>query len=312
MILIAFPLVVRSEYAVFVLNMGLIFAMLAASWDILSGYSGQLSFGHAGFFGAGAYTAILSVMHYGVNPWLAMLLGAVMTGIIAFLTGVLTLRLRGPYLALMTLALSQVLHILVIIFPDFTRGSLGISGYEGLLRATDYIGYYYVGLALAALVVVSLYLFGKSRYGVTLRAIRDDELKARTMGINTTAYKVVAFVLSGAVAGLAGGYYGFLLKVLTPGVFDVMHFSAMPIALSIMGGIGTIIGPGVFALIFGVIGELLTSFGPGYNYVLLGLLVVLTVIYMPQGLWSKFMLRSPARTGSKAKATAAKGEENAA
>jgi branched-chain amino acid transport system permease protein len=281
-ILIAMPIFIQTTYVIYVVNIGFILAILSTSWDILSGYSGQLSFGHAGFFGAGAYIATLSVVHYDINPWIAMIFGMIGTGIFAFLVGVITLRLKGPYLALMTLALSQVFSIVVIINPDFTRGSLGISGYEGLLDPTNTTGYYYVGLALTVIVMSILYIFGKSKYGVILRSIRDDEVKAKSMGINTTAYKVAVFVLSGGVAGLA-----------------VMHYSAMPIAMAMMGGIGTIIGPGVFALIFGVVGELLNEIGTGYNFVVLGLLVILAVIYMPKGLWTRFMLKQSPKGGEK-------------
>ena len=286
LVLLALPALAQSSYLVYVATIALVYAMLASSWDILSGYSGLLSFGHAGFFGVGAYCAVLLVYHLQISPWLALIAGAAGGGILALLVGAITLRLRGPYLALMTLAAAQIVAVLVLINVSWTRGSLGISGYTGLVEGSDYIAYYYIALVMAVGIVFGLYRLGKSRYGLVLRALRDDELKVQTLGVNTARNKIIVFTISGAVAGLAGGYYGFMVQVLTPDVFDPVAFSGLVIGMAMMGGMGTIFGPAIFALIYGAVSQLLQEFlGVGYDAAVLGLLIILAVVFMPQGLW---------------------------
>lgn len=290
LILFALPTLAQSSYLVYVATIALVYAMLAASWDILTGYSGLLSFGHAGFFGTGAYCAVLMVYHLGVSPWLALIFGAAGGGLLAIVVGAITLRLRGPYLALMTLAAAQIVAVLVLIESDWTRGTLGLSGYAGLVDGRNYIAYYYIALVITVGVVYGLYRLGESRYGLVLRALRDDELKVQTMGVNTARNKMIVFTVSGLVAGLAGGYFGFMIQVLTPDVFSPVAYTGLVIGMAIMGGMGTIFGPAIFALIYGAVSQLLQQFlGTGYDAAVLGILIILAVIFMPQGLWPVLM-----------------------
>jgi branched-chain amino acid transport system permease protein len=285
-----------SSYLVYVATIALVYAMLASSWDILSGYSGLLSFGHAGFFGLGAYCAVLLVSNLHLNPWLALLAGPVGGGLLALLVGAITLRLRGPYLALMTLAAAQIISVLVLTNSSWTRGALGVSGYEGLVAGSNFVGYYYIALVLTVGVVFGLYRLSKSRYGLVLRALRDDELKVQTLGVNTSRNKLFVFTVSGAAAGLAGGYYGFMVQVLTPDVFDPVSFSGLVIGMAMMGGMGTIFGPAFFALIYGAASQVLEQFlGTGYDAAVLGLLIILAIVFMPQGLWPILVGKSKLR-----------------
>jgi branched-chain amino acid transport system permease protein len=289
-LLFALPTLAQSSYLVYVATIALVYAMLAASWDILTGYSGLLSFGHAGFFGTGAYCAVLLVYHLGIPPWLALIFGAAGGGLLALAVGAITLRLRGPYLALMTLAAAQIVAILVLVNSDWTRGSLGLSGYSGLVDGGNYIAYYYIALVMTVGVVYGLYRLGESRYGLVLRALRDDELKVQTMGVNTARNKLIVFTVSGLVAGLAGAYFGFMVQVLTPDVFSPVAYSGLVIGMAMMGGMGTIFGPAVFALIYAAVSQLLQEFlGSGYDAAVLGILIVLAVIFMPRGLWPLLM-----------------------
>jgi branched-chain amino acid transport system permease protein len=286
-----------SSYVVYVATIGLVYAMLAASWDILSGYSGQLSFGHAGFFGTGAYTAVLLTYHLDVPPWLGLVVGALAGGLLALVVGGLTLRLRGPYLALMTLAAAQIMAVLVLVNSDWTRGTLGVSGYAGLVGGGNYVGYFYIALALTVLVVAFLRYVGQSRYGLVLRAIRDDETKVASLGVRLARGKLVVFVISGVVAALAGAYYGYMIQVLTPFAFDPVAFSGLVIGMAIMGGAGTIYGPAFFALLYGAVSQVLQeSVGPGYDLAGLGILIVLAVMFMPEGIWPLLTGKARPRT----------------
>jgi branched-chain amino acid transport system permease protein len=286
LLLLAILPLVGSSYIVYVITIGLVYAMLASSWDILSGYSGQLSFGHAGFFGTGAYAAVLLTFHFQISPWLGLVAGAAAGGLLSLLVGGLTLRLRGPYLALMTLAAAQIMAVLVLVNSSWTRGTLGVSGYDGLVDGGNYVAYFYIALVMTVAVVGLLRFIGQSRYGLVLRAIRDDETKVASLGVRVSRSKLVVFVISGSVAALAGAYYGYMIQVLTPFAFDPVAFSGLVIGMAIMGGAGTIYGPAFFAIVYGGVSQVLQeSFGPGYDLAGLGILIVLAVMFMPQGIW---------------------------
>lgn len=284
LVLLIVPAFSPPQYILSTLTTGLVLVVLTCSWDILAGFTGQVSFGHAAFFGLGAYISILPIHHFGIAPWAAFMLGPVGSAAIGAGVGMVCLRLRGPYLALMTLALAQIVELLIVINTDFTRGQLGISGYEGLLAADNRVGYYYLAVLIVFIVVGGLRVFASSSHGLILRTIREDEVKAESIGVNTTRYKVFAFVLSSFVAGLAGSFYAFFVQVLTPGVFDV-RFSALPIGMTILGGAGSIVGPALFALLFELISEILKPVGVAYDLLLLGVLIIAGVMYLPKGLW---------------------------
>lgn len=299
LLLLLMPMFGMPRYMISMLTVAMVFVILAVSWDFLAGSTGQVSFGHAAFFGVGAYGAVLSIEHLGFSPWMAFIAGIVAAGAFGLLVGMVCLRLRGPYLALTTLALAQILHLTIDMTPEITRGALGISGYGGLFPSFGGLGYYYFGIALAAGIVIGLRLLLDSKHGLILRTLREDDIKAECIGVNTTAYKVFAFVISSATAGAAGAFYAFFVQVLTPGVFET-RFSALPIGMSILGGLGTTVGPALFALVFHMVGEFLRPLGAAYDLFLLGLLIMVAVMYLPKGLYP---LLWPNRRISKIKPT---------
>ena len=284
LVLFVVPLFSPPDYLYSTLTVGLLLVLLTVSWDILTGFTGQVSFGHAAFFGIGAYAAILPVYHFGLDPWLALAFGPLGSALVGLGVGAVCLRLRGPYLALMTLALAQIIHLLVVMNTDITRGELGISGYDGLFDPTDYVSYYYFVLALAVITVGGLAAFARSRRGIMLRTIREDEVKAECVGVDTVRYKIMAFVISSFIAGLAGALFGFFVQVLTPGTFDV-RFSALPIGMTVLGGAGTIFGPAIFTIVFHLIADALKPIGVAYDLLLLGVVIVAAVMFLPKGLW---------------------------
>jgi branched-chain amino acid transport system permease protein len=295
-LLLILPLAVPSQYTIFVVTIGLVYATLAASWDFLSGYAGLLSFGHAGMFGMGAYGAIIATDRFGVPPALGLLCGAAGGAAIAVVMAILTLRLNGAYVALMTLAVAQITYIIILLGGDLTGGALGIVGYEGLLPGNSAIGYFYAALAMVVLAAVGLAILGRSSYGLTLKALRDDQVKAQTMGVNINRTKLSVFAISGAVAGLAGGFYAYLIGVLTVGVFDAVAFAGLVIGMAVMGGIGSIWGPAIFAVLYWYVASYLEdSLGPGYNALILGALIIATMVFLPKGIWNSLVIRRKAR-----------------
>jgi len=193
-LLLALPLVYSDAYVLRILTLTCLFAMFAASWDLLAGYAGQVNFGHALFFGAGAYVSALLQLNLGLSPWITVWIGALGATLFGILVGFLCLRLRGSYLSLATLAFPLIAIGLLFAFPGFSGGELGISGLKRL-AATPLSNYYVAVLAMLA-VVFAAWLIADSKFGLVLHAIRDDEVAARASGINTPRYKLTVFAIS--------------------------------------------------------------------------------------------------------------------
>src|SRR5260221_6097531 len=204
------PFAYGDAYVLRILTMTCLFAVFAASWDLLAGYTGQVNFGHGFFFGAGAYTSALLSLKLGVTPWLTIWAGAAVAALFGYLSGYLCLRLRGSYLSLATLAFPLIALGLLFAFPDFSGGELGISGLRRL-AATPTANYYVAAVSMLA-IVFGLWLLADSNFGIVLHAIRDDEVAARASGINTPRYKLAVFGIAAAAAGVAGALFSHYLR----------------------------------------------------------------------------------------------------
>jgi branched-chain amino acid transport system permease protein len=281
--LLSLPLVYGDPYVMRILTMTCIFAIFAASWDLLAGYTGQVNFGHALFFGAGAYTSALMSLKLGISPWLTIWAGAAVATLFGFLAGYLCLRLRGSYLSLATLAFPLIALGLLFAFPDFSGGELGISGLRRL-TVTPTGNYYVAAIAMLA-VVFGLWLLADSRFGIVLHAIRDDELAARASGINTLRYKLMVFSVSGAAAGFAGALFAHYLRVAGPSTLEVA-LSFQVVIWGIFGGVATIYGPVAAVFILYPLTEWLGSFRAfgELRLLIFAVIVLLVLLFMPRGL----------------------------
>jgi len=274
------PLITSEPYTLRILIMASIFAIFAASWDLLSGFTGQMNFGHALFFGVAAYTSALLNLHFSLPVWLSIPLGALGAVLAGLVIGVPCLRLRGPYLALATLAFPLILTGILFVFPGITGGELGVSGIDRLSssRVTDY----YIVVTLMISLGFVMWKITDSKTGIIFHAIREDEVTARASGINTTKYKLLAFCLSGLFAGIAGGLYVHFMRIAGPSTLELM-LSFQAILWAIFGGIATIYGPiaGVFILY-----PLLefTRFMPEWRMLFFAVIVLLVLLFMPEGL----------------------------
>ncbi|MBW1848069.1 MAG: branched-chain amino acid ABC transporter permease [Deltaproteobacteria bacterium] len=246
--ILLFPIIFPEPYYFRVIVLASIFAILAASWDLLSGFTGQMNFGHALFFGVGAYTSALLNLNLQIPPIASIPLGAVAAVLAGLIIGIPCLRLRGTYLALTTLAFPIILIGLVFAFPDFTGGELGVSGLSRL--ANSYLGNYYIITITMLVLVTAMWKITDSNIGVIFHAIREDEIAVRTSGINTIRYKLLAFSLSGFFAGIAGGLYAHYMRVAGPSTLEI-NTSFLVVIYAVFGGIATIYGPvgSVFVLI---------------------------------------------------------------
>jgi len=281
--LVMLPFVYDDAYVLRILTMTCIFAIFAASWDLLAGYTGQVNFGHALFFGAGAYTSGLLSLKLGLSPWLTVWAGAAVALLFGFLVGYLCLRLRGSYLSLATLAFPLIALGLLFAFPDFSGGELGISGLRRL--ALTPTGNYYVAAISMLAIVFALWLLADSKFGIVLHAIRDDEVAARASGINTPRYKMAVFAIAAAAAGFAGALLAHYLRVAGPSTLEVA-LSFQVVIWGIFGGVATVYGPVAAVFLLYPLTEWLGSF-PGVGelrLLIFAVIVLLVLLFMPRGL----------------------------
>jgi branched-chain amino acid transport system permease protein len=281
--LLALPAVYGDAYVLRILTMTCIFAIFAASWDLLAGYTGQVNFGHALFFGAGAYTSALMSLKLGITPWVTAWAGAAVAMLFGFLVGYLCLRLRGSYLSLATLAFPLIALGLLFAFPDFSGGELGISGLRRL--AATPTGNYYVAAISMLAIVFALWALADSNFGIVLHAIRDDEVAARASGINTPRYKMIVFAISAAAAGFAGALFAHYLRVAGPSTLEVA-LSFQVVIWGIFGGVATIYGPVAAVFILYPLTEWLGSFRAfgELRLLIFAVIVLLVLLFMPRGL----------------------------
>lgn len=280
LILFLLPLVMDHPYYLRILIMASIFAIFAASWDLLSGFTGQISFGHALFFGVAAYTSALLNLNVGLPPWLTIPLGALAAVVAGLVIGVPCLRLRGTYLALATLAFPLILTGVVFVIPDITGGELGVSGIDRLSNSR--VIEYYIAVALMVSLGFAMWKITDSNTGIIFHAIREDEVAVRASGINTTRYKLLAFCLSGFFAGIAGGLYVHFMRIAGPSTLELI-LSFQVIIWAIFGGIATIYGPIAGAFILVLLMEFLTV-APEIRMLLFAMIVMLVLLFMPEGL----------------------------
>jgi len=281
--LLALPAWYDDPYVMRILTMTCIFATFAASWDLLAGYTGQVNFGHALFFGAGAYASALSSLKLGISPWATIWAGTAVAGLFGALSGYLCLRLRGSYLSLATLAFPLIALGILFAFPDFSGGELGVSGLRRLMPSAT--GNYYVAVVSMLVVVFALWMLADSKFGIVLHAIRDDEVAARASGINTPRYKLGVFAVSAAAAGFAGALFAHYLRVAGPSTLEVA-LSFQVVIWGIFGGLATIYGPVAAVFILYPLTEWLGSFAAFGELRLLvfAVIVLLVLLFMPRGL----------------------------
>lgn len=256
-----------------------LYIALASSWNVMSGFTGYTSFGHVAFYGVGAYMAAILMFDY-FWTWIpAFLAGGVAAALLAVAIGWPCLRLKGPYFAISMLGIAEVLRIVGLTWESVTYGGTGIP----LLSALPLRGFYFLmgGVALAA--VGLALLVSRSRFGLRLLALREDEVGAEMMGINTTAYKLAAFVLSAVIPGIAGGIdasrVGFIEPISTFNVFITIQM----IIMTMFGGRATVLGPVIGAVVLSLVREGLWARYP-YDYqALFGVLIIGLILFMPEG-----------------------------
>ena len=240
LILLLLPLVV-DDYALYVLTLAFYYTMLAASWNLLAGMTGQFSLAHQSFAAVGAYTSGLLAVRYHLPLWITMPAGVAAAAGLGLILGRMVLRMRAIYLAIATWAFAETIHILLAAAYDITRGELGLS-VPSLYGNVDPLPYYFTFLGVTVASLLAMHRLVRSRLGYFMRAIRDDELRAETLGVDTTRVKVTVFTLTSGWAGLAGVFYAHYIKLLSPQMADFSEMAKL-IIMTVVGGLGSFIGP---------------------------------------------------------------------
>lgn len=277
-------------FLVHVLVQCFMWSVLAASWDLLVGYTGQTSFGHAGFFALGAYTVALSNLHFGLPPWAGFVAAGFLSALFGFLLGIPGLRLRGVYLAIITLGFSEVFRIVMLNWVSFTGGPAGAYDYMTFQKmagstAGGRLLAYYLGLCVATLSLGFMRWLGHhSAIGMVFKGVREDEVLAESYGHNVRWYKLVAFVLSGLFAGVAGAFYALYVGTVSP-VAGEVYITALAVTMVVIGGMGTIYGPAIGALLVYGATEYLRFVKPVYNLMIIGFIMMVVIVFFPRGLY---------------------------
>lgn len=283
LVLACLPLVTSSRYHLVFATLALVWAGVALGWNIVSGNTGYISFGHAAFFGIGAYASGIAAARWQVSLPIAVFFAGAAAGLLALLVGALTLRLKGHYFAIATLAMAEATRVVITLMTDFTGGSFGL-GLPVAYQATPMATKYYVVLgSVAAAVVVSLAVEW-SPFGGRLLAIREDEIAVAALGIDPRPQKIVAFIISGTVTGIFGAFAAWVLGFLTPEAFLDPVISLEIIIMVIIGGSGTVLGPVVGAVFFYWLSETVLVSVPRMHLIVLGTVLILGMLFLRDGL----------------------------
>jgi branched-chain amino acid transport system permease protein len=270
--------------------------VIGSSWNLLAGYTGQVSFGHAIFFGVGAYTAGIFATKLGISAWWGMVFGGFFSMLVGLFVGWVCFRLRGPYFALATLAGGEIIRLIATNWESLTDGMVGILIIQTFKSK---LPYYYIAFVLALACIYTIRLIMESKWGYYFVSIREDEDAASSLGINTTLYKNISLLVSSFFTGMAGAFYMNYMAFIDPEVVFSLHYvSIMAILVGIVGGVATIWGPAVGAFVMVGLQETFRSsfFGLAPKWIsqahalVFGLLVIFVIMFLANGIvgdWDK-------------------------
>lgn len=281
LILLLIP-VIATPYMILLLTELVILSLFSTSYNLIFGYGGMVSFGHAAYFGLGAYTLAIAVKRYGLSPFVGLILAPVIGGIFALIIGWFCVRTVRLYFALLTLAFSQLLYTIVFQWYDFTGGSDGIHGIVRPEVLSSSLNFYYFSLGIVVICMIFLWRIVESPFGWSLRAIRENVERAQFLGINDRLYRLIAFFLSGCIAAEAGALYTFFQRWASP---DLLFWttSAEPVLMCILGGMFNFFGPAVGTMLFIFLRQVITDYTLYWPFVL-GMILLFLVLFIPQGI----------------------------
>lgn len=282
-ILASVPILLPNPYILSVLVLVFFYITLSTAWNLLGGFAGQVSLGHAAFMGIGAYTVAILGERFGISPWLGVPAGTLLAVAFAYPFGLICFRLRGVYFILVTLAIAEVLRELSLYWVDLTKGARGLTVlplYDGMGKGP----WYWMALSLALASIAIAYVVTRSKLGLNLLAIREDEDAAASVGIDPAQTKLTALALSVFLTGLAGSFYGSYIRYIDPDVVFGIRFSMEMIFMPIIGGAGTLLGPLVGAIFLALTAEYFRGVFKDAYLLVYGVLLVAVIMVLPGGI----------------------------
>jgi branched-chain amino acid transport system permease protein len=294
----AVPWIFPSPFFLHLMIMVLMWTVLGAAWNILGGFAGQVSFGHATFLGAGAYTTMILYLKLGIAPWFGIIAGGAVAALIALPIGFICFRLRGPYFALSTLAVAEIVRLVALNWESLTAGPVGLL--ITTLPQVSLLGspvdwesktpFYYIAVVIALTAVLATAVMSRTRMGAYLLAIREDIDSAEAIGINTVQVRVAALSLSAFLAGVAGGFYAMYLRYIDPDAVFAISLSVEMVFIAVVGGLTTIFGPLIGAIFLVTLGETFREHFLVGHLIFYGAFMMIAIRYMPEGIWGKLRL----------------------
>ena len=305
--LLAYPLIFPSPFSLHLMIMIFLYALMAQSWNVMAGLSGQISLGHAMFFGIGAYAASVLFAKYGISPWIGLLVGMAASALAAAAIGLPTLKLKGHYFAIATLLIGSGVQI---VFSRWEWVGAASGLYIPIERTSPWISfqfhgaktpYYFLAFAAAALGYLLVWHLRRTRFGFRLQAVRDEPEAAASLGVAVSGHKVLAFMLSGAMMSAAGTFYAQYVLVLDPERLFSIDISILVLLMTVLGGSGTLWGPALGAVILVPLSEYSRIWfggtGRTVDLIIYGILIVLICMFRPRGLLSLIEDRLRRREG---------------
>jgi branched-chain amino acid transport system permease protein len=281
------PLFINKPYIIHLMIMGMIWSIVASAWNMVAGYVGIFSLGQIGFLGIGGYASALLCMNFGIPPLVCIFLGGLLAAVTGLLISLPILRLRGAYIAMLTLAFSEVVHFLDSNLEWLTRGEMSLWGIPPLFDTAGKTPYYYTMLFFLSAVAVFLQVFTKSKYWLAAIAIKKSENSAESLGVNVKLFKIEMFCISAFFTGIAGGLYAHYVCLLSPVFIQFSHMIDV-LAMGILGGIGTVAGPIIGAFVITLFLEYFRFLGE-YRFLAYGILLIVVILFKPQGLYPGVM-----------------------
>jgi branched-chain amino acid transport system permease protein len=292
-LMMAPPFLTSNQFLLHLAITVLLWTLLGVSWNLLGGFAGQVSFGHATFFGVGAYATMILYLRLGLAPWYGMALGGAAAVLVSLPIGLICFRLRGPYFSLSTLAVAEIVRLIALNWDALTNGPVGllITALPPVRlggRVLDWESkapFYFIIAALAALAMLATWRLSRARLGAYLLAIREDEDAAESVGIDTVRAKVLTLALSAFFTGLAGGFYGLYFRYVDPDAVFPIALSVEMVFIAVVGGLATVIGPVIGAVFLTTLGELFRERFQVGHLIFYGLFMMLAIRYLPEGIW---------------------------
>ena len=292
-VVLAIPFLTTNQFLVHLGITVLMWTVLGTAWNLLGGYAGQVSFGHATFFGVGAYTMMILYLKLGLAPWYGMVLGGIVGALVSLPIGLICFRLRGPYFSLATLAVAEIVRLVALNWEALTSGPVGllittlpqVSVGSRSVNWESKVPFYYLVAILAVGAMLATYGFSRSRLGAYLLAIREDEDTAESIGIDTVRAKVTTLAFSAFLAGVAGGFYGMYFRYVDPDAVFPIALSVEMVFIAVVGGLATVAGPIIGAIFLVTVSELFRERFLVGHLIFYGLCMMLAIRYLPEGIW---------------------------